>query len=90
MNGSSLKSFQWNTQSKCFKEDAGSFGHDASKKFLKKRAFRTRIAREVLVLQQGDEFIFPCADGTVKLAGKGQEVRTSHIPSPIRNPPDLG
>ena len=37
--------------------------------------------------EQGDEFIFRCANGTVKLAGKGQEVRTS---VPTRNLPDQG
>ena len=34
-----------------------------------------------------DEFIFPCADGAVKLEGKDQEVRTS---IPTRNHPEQG
>ena len=34
-------------------------------------------AKAVFVPKQGDEFIFPLADGTVKLSGKDQEVRTS-------------
>ena len=31
-------------------------------------------AKDVLVPKQGDEFIFACADGTVQLAGKDEEV----------------
>ena len=34
-------------------------------------------AKEVLVPKSGDEFIFHCADGTVKLAAKDKEVPTS-------------
>ena len=44
-------------------------------------------AKEVLVPMNRDEFIFPCADGTVKLEGKDQEVRTS---IPTRNHPEQG
>lgn len=34
-------------------------------------------AKVVLVPKNGDEFVFPCADGAVKLAGKDHEVRAS-------------
>ena len=34
-------------------------------------------AKEVLLPKQGDEFIFPRADGTVKLAGQDQVFRIS-------------
>ena len=34
-------------------------------------------AKEVIVVKGGDEFIFPCASGTIKFAGKDPEVRTS-------------
>ena len=44
-------------------------------------------AKEVLVPKNRDEFIFPCADGAVKLEGKDQEVRTS---IPTRNHPEQG
>ena len=44
-------------------------------------------ATEVLVPKYGEKCIFPCADGTVKLAGKDHEVRT---PTHKRIPPDQG
>ena len=34
-------------------------------------------AMEVFMPQQGEKFIFPCADGTIVLGGKGGEVRKS-------------
>ena len=39
---------------------------------------RRRNAKEVLVRKNGDEFIFLCADGMVKLAAKDQGVQTFH------------
>ena len=48
-------------------------------------ASRRLYAKEVLVPKKADKSFFPCADGTIKLAGKGQDVPTS-IPRtfPIR------
>ena len=42
-------------------------------------------AKEVLTSMSGDKFIFPIADGTVKLSGGNQVLRTSTI---IRDLPD--
>ena len=48
---------------------------------------RRHNAKEVLASKHGDEFKIPCADGTIKLARKGEEVRTS---IPTQNSPDRG
>ena len=34
-------------------------------------------AKEVLVVKERDKFISPCANGKIKLAGKGSQVRSS-------------
>ena len=44
-------------------------------------------AKEVLTLMSGEKFIYPIADGAVKLSGGGQVLRTSTI---IRDRPDRG
>ena len=44
-------------------------------------------AKEVLTPMKGDNFIFPIADGTVKLSGGNQVLRTSTL---IRDRPDRG
>ena len=44
-------------------------------------------AKEVLTPMSGEKFIFPIADGTVKLSGGDQDLRTSTL---IRDPPDRG
>ena len=36
-------------------------------------------AKEVLTPMNGEKFIFPCADGTVKLSGGDQVLRTSTL-----------
>ena len=42
-------------------------------------------AKEVLTPMKGDKFIFPVADGTVKISGEDQDLRTSTL---IRDNPD--
>ena len=44
-------------------------------------------AKEVLTPMSGENFIFPIADGTVKLSGEDQVLRTSTF---IRDRPDRG
>ena len=44
-------------------------------------------AKEVLTSMSGEKFIFPIADGTVKLSGGDQVLRTSAL---IRDRPDRG
>ena len=44
-------------------------------------------AKEVLTPMSGEKFIFPIADGTVKLSGENQVLRTSTL---IRDRPDRG
>ena len=44
-------------------------------------------AKEVLTPMKGDNFIFPVADGTVKISGGDQDLRTSIL---IRDIPDRG
>ena len=44
-------------------------------------------AKEVLTTMKGEKIIFPIADGTVKLSGGDQRVRTSTL---IRDRPDRG
>ena len=44
-------------------------------------------AKEVLTPMKGDNFIFPIADGTVKLSGRDQVLRSSTL---IRDRPDRG
>ena len=44
-------------------------------------------AKEVLTPMRGEKFIFPIADGTVKLSGGDQDLRTSTL---IRDNPDRG
>ena len=44
-------------------------------------------AKEVLTSMKGDNFIFPIEDGTVKLSGGDQDLRTSTI---IQDSPDRG
>ena len=44
-------------------------------------------AKEVLTLMSGEKFIFAIADGTVKLSGGDQVLRTSTL---IRDRPDRG
>ena len=44
-------------------------------------------AKEVLTLMSGEKFIFPVEDGTVKLFGGDQVLRTSTL---IRDRPDRG
>ena len=40
-------------------------------------AFARRLnAQEVLTPMRGDKFVFPIADGTVKLSGRDQVLRT--------------
>ena len=34
-------------------------------------------ANEIIVVTEGDQFMFPCASGLVKQTGKDSEVRTS-------------
>ena len=48
---------------------------------------RTLNAKEVLTPMNGDNFIFPVADGTVKTSGGDQVLRTSTF---IRDLPDRG
>ena len=36
-------------------------------------------SKEVLTPMEGDKFIFPVADGTVKLSGRDQDLRTSTL-----------
>ena len=48
---------------------------------------RRLIAKEVLTQMKGESFIFPVADGTVKLSGGDQDVRTSTL---IQDSPDRG
>ena len=43
--------------------------------------------KEVLTPMKGENFIFPVADGTVKISGEDQDLRTSTI---IRDSPDRG
>ena len=38
---------------------------------------RRITAKEVLLPMNGEHFIFPIADGTVKLSGEDQDLRTS-------------
>ena len=42
-------------------------------------------AKEVLTPMKGEKFIFPVSDGTVKISGRDQNLRTSTI---IRDCPD--
>ena len=42
-----------------------------------KKHFERLNAKEVLLPKQGDTCAFPCADGSIKLAGKDHEVRTT-------------
>ena len=44
-------------------------------------------AKEVLTPMKGEKFIFPVADGTVKISGGDQDLRTSTL---IRDSPDTG
>ena len=44
-------------------------------------------AKEVLTPMRGDNFIFPVADGTVKISGGDQDLRTSTL---IQDSPDRG
>ena len=44
-------------------------------------------AKEVMLLESGEEFIFPVADGTVKPSGGDQALKTSTL---IRNQPIRG
>ena len=44
-------------------------------------------AKEVLTPQNGEKCVFPIADGTVKLPGRDQSLRTSTL---IRDNPDRG
>ena len=44
-------------------------------------------AKEVLTPMKGDKFIFPIADGTVKISGEDQDLRTFTL---IRDRPDRG
>ena len=44
-------------------------------------------AKEVITLQNGEQFIFPLADGKVKLSGGDQDLRTSTL---IRDHPLRG
>ena len=44
-------------------------------------------AKEVLTPMKGEHFIFPVADGTVKISGGDQRLRTSTL---IRHRPDRG
>ena len=44
-------------------------------------------AKEVLTSVKGEKFIFPFADGTVKISGEDQDRRTSTL---IRDRPDRG
>ena len=48
---------------------------------------RRLTAKEVLTPMKGDNFIFPVADGTVKILGGHQDLRTSTL---IRDSPDRG
>ena len=43
--------------------------------------------KEVLTPMKGENFIFPVADGTVKVSGEDQDLRTSTL---IRESPDRG
>ena len=56
---------------------------DASEIHLKKRL----NAKEVTTPQNGEQFIFPIADGNVKLSGGDQNLRTSTL---IRDHPLRG
>ena len=47
--------------------------HDVSEDYVKR--IKTK---EVLVPKEGETFIFTCADGSVKLAGQGSQVRPSN------------
>ena len=51
------------------------------------RHARRLIAKEVLTPTKGDNFIFPVADGTVKISRGDQRLRTSTL---IRDRPDRG
>ena len=44
-------------------------------------------AKEVLTLMKGEFFIFPVAEGTVKISGEDQDLRVSTL---IRDRPDRG
>ena len=44
-------------------------------------------AKEVLTPMKGDNFIFPVADGTVKISGENPDLRTSTL---TRESPDRG
>ena len=44
-------------------------------------------AKEVFTLMEGNKFIFPVADGTVKVSGGDQRLRTSTL---IRDRPEQG
>ena len=44
-------------------------------------------AKEVLTPLRGEKFIFPVADGTVRISGGDQDLRTSTL---IRDSPDRG
>ena len=44
-------------------------------------------AKKVLTPMKGDNFIFPVVDGTVKISGRDQDLRTSTL---IRDSPDRG
>ena len=44
-------------------------------------------AKEVLTSMKGENFIFPISDGTVKISGEDQDLRTSTL---IRENPDRG
>ena len=44
-------------------------------------------AKEVLTTMKGEKFIFPIADGTVKISGGDHDLRTSTL---IRDSPDRG
>ena len=48
---------------------------------------RDSNAKEVLTPMSGEKFIFPIADGTVKLSGGDQDLRTATL---IRDHPDRG
>ena len=48
---------------------------------------RTLNTKEVLTPMKGDSFIFPVSDGTVKIPGEDQDLRTSTF---VRDSPDRG
>ena len=47
---------------------------DASKTYA-----RRLDAKEVPMPKSAEQFVFPCVDGTMKLAGRGQALRTSTV-----------